>query len=91
MDSDTIQIQIRNTTSFADPDPESGAFFRDGKNPDLGSRMNISDNFSESLETIFRVHNIIFFDANLGSGIILTVDPESRMANFGSRICDPQH
>jgi hypothetical protein len=32
---------------------ESG--IRDGKNPDLGSGMNIRDNFSKSLETVFRV------------------------------------
>ncbi len=32
-------------------------YIQDGKNPDLGSRMNISDNFSKSLETIFRVKN----------------------------------
>jgi hypothetical protein len=36
-----------------DPDPGSGM----GKNPDLVSRMTIPDNFSEKLETVFRVKN----------------------------------
>jgi hypothetical protein len=34
-----------------DPDPELE------KNPDPGSGINIPDNFSESLETVFRVKN----------------------------------
>jgi hypothetical protein len=39
--------------------------------------MNIPDNFSESLETDFRVKILKFFDADSdpGSGICLTLDP----------------
>jgi hypothetical protein len=52
------------------------------KNPDPGSGMNISDHFSESLETVL---GQIIFDAdpdpNPGPGIFLTLDPGSRMEN----------
>jgi hypothetical protein len=39
--------------------------------------MNIPDHFSESLETVFRVKILKFFDADPdpGSGIFLTLDP----------------
>jgi hypothetical protein len=39
--------------------------------------MNIPDHFSDSLETVFRVKILKFFDADLdpGSGIFLTLDP----------------
>jgi hypothetical protein len=49
--------------SVADPDPGSGAFLtpgsgiRDGEKFGSGSGMNITDYFSESLETVFRVKN----------------------------------
>jgi hypothetical protein len=62
-----------------------------GKNPDLGSKMNISDHFYDNLETIFGLKILKFFDVNLGSGIFWTEDPGSGMENFGSMICDPQH
>ncbi len=57
--------------------------------------MNIPDNFSDSLETIFWAKNIKFFDAypNPGSGIFFTLDLGSGMEKFGSgiNIPDPQH
>jgi hypothetical protein len=44
-----------------------------GKKSRSGSGLNILDHLSESLETIFRVEILKFFDANLdlGSGIFL--------------------
>jgi hypothetical protein len=53
------------TSSAADPDPGSAAFLtpgstiriRDGKNLYPGSGINIPDNFSESLGTVFWVKN----------------------------------
>ncbi len=44
--------RIRNPV-IRDPDTGSGM----AKNPDPRSGMNIPDNFSESLETVFRVKN----------------------------------
>jgi hypothetical protein len=38
-----------------------------GKNPDPGSRMNNPDHISQSLETIFWVKILKFFDADPGS------------------------
>ncbi len=50
-----------------------------GENPDPGSRsgMNIPDKFSESLEIVFWVKILKFFDADPdpGSVIFLTLDP----------------
>jgi hypothetical protein len=50
--------------------------------------MNILDHFSESLETVFRVKILKFFDTDSdpGSCIFLTVDPESR--STGSNMSD---
>ncbi len=61
-----------------------------GKNPDPGSGMNIPDYFSESLETVFRVKILIFFDAgpDPGSEIFLILDPRSRIEKFESGIRD---
>jgi hypothetical protein len=55
--------------------PRSG--IRDAKNqdPDPGSRMNNPDHISESLETIFGVKILKFFDVN----------PESRMKKIRIR------
>jgi hypothetical protein len=50
-----------------------------------GSGMNNPDHISESLETIFWVKTLKFFDADLGSGI---QDRGSRMEKFGSGIRD---
>ena len=64
--------------SVADPDPGSIAFLssgsgvRDGKNPDLGSGMNIPDHFSESLETVFGVPDPGSKMEKFGSGIRYT-------------------
>jgi hypothetical protein len=56
-----------------------------GKNL-FGSGRNILDNFSENLETFFGLKILQFLDADpgAGSGIFLTLDPESRMEKFGS-------
>jgi hypothetical protein len=82
--------------SVADQDPGSGAFltpgFGMGKNsdPDPGPGMNIPDQFSESLETVFRAKLLKVFDADSdpASVILLTLDPGSRMEKFGSGIRD---
>ncbi len=77
--------------SVAYPDPGSGAFLTPGsgmgKKIRSGSRfgMNNTDNISESLETIFWVKILKFFDADPGSGME-KFDPGS-----GINIPDPQH
>ncbi len=60
--------------SVADADPGSGAFLT----PRSGSGMNNPDHISESLETIFWVKILHFFDADPGSGMekIRIRDPE---------------
>jgi hypothetical protein len=45
-----------------------------GKKSRSGSGMNIPDHIFESLETIFWVKILEFFDADPGSGIFLTLD-----------------
>ncbi len=50
-------------TSVADPDPGSGAFLTPG------SGKNNPDHISESLETIFWVKLLKFFDADPGYGM----------------------
>ncbi len=68
-----------------------------GKNQDRGSgsRINIPEHISESLETIFWVKILKFFDANPDPGIQNLFDPGSAMEKFGSgihsNILDPQH
>jgi hypothetical protein len=66
--------------SFADPDPGSGAFLDPGSGMDKksrsGSKIKNPDNFSESLETIFGVKILKFFDA---MRIRDTFDPGSGM------------
>jgi hypothetical protein len=49
--------------------------------------MNIPDLISESLEIVFWLKILKFFDADAdpGSGIFLTLDPGSRMEKFGIR------
>jgi hypothetical protein len=68
-------------TSVADPDAGSGAFLTPGsgmgKKSGSGSGINNRDHISESLETIFGVKIIKFFDLDPGSGIFLTIDPGS--------------
>jgi hypothetical protein len=50
--------------------------------------MNISDNISESLETIFRVKILELFDAD--PEIFLTLDPGWKKFGSGINIPDPQ-
>ena len=83
--------------SVAKPDPRFGAFFIPGsgmgKKSGSGSGMNNPDHISESLETIFGVILIKFFDADPdpGSRIFLTLDPGSGTKKFGSGIPDLHH
>ncbi len=61
---------MRLTSSVADPDAGSGAFLTPvlgsgmGKKSRSGSAMFIPDHIIESLETIFWVKILKFFDAN---------------------------
>jgi hypothetical protein len=50
--------------------------------------MNIPDHISESIETIFGVKILKFFDEDADPGIFLTLDPGSVMEKFGSGIRD---
>ncbi len=50
----TPKVSQHINISVSDSDPGSWL----GKNPDLGSGINIPDNFFESLETILRDKNI---------------------------------
>jgi hypothetical protein len=58
-----------------DPDPGSGAFLtpgsriRDGQNIRIRSGMNNPDHISGSLETIFFVKILKFFDVDQGYGM----------------------
>ncbi len=63
------------------PDPGSGAFLTPGSGmgKNSGSGMNIPDHIFESLETIFGLKILEFFDADAESGIFLTRDPGSGM------------
>jgi hypothetical protein len=84
---------MKNTSlaSVADPGPGSGAFLTPGsemaknQKPDPGSGMNIPDHISESLETIFGLEMLKFFDADPvpGSGIFLTLDLGWKTSNPG--------
>jgi hypothetical protein len=64
-------------TRVADPVPfwPLNPVFGMGKKSRSGSGMNIPDHISESLEIIFWVKILKFFDADPGSGIFLTLDP----------------
>ncbi len=62
--------------------------------PDPGSRMNIPNHISESLENIFGFKILTFFDADPDPSEIKNLfDPGSGMEKFGSgiNILDPQH
>jgi hypothetical protein len=54
-----------------------------GKKSRSGSGMNIPDHISESLETIFGLKILKFFDGDPdpGSGIFLTLDPDPEWKN----------
>jgi hypothetical protein len=58
-----------------------------------GSGINIPDHISESLETIFKVKILEFFDPDPGSGIFLTMDLGWKNSDLesGISIPDPQH
>jgi hypothetical protein len=59
-----------------------------GKKSRSGSGLNISGHISESLETIFRLKILKFFDADPASGIFLTLDPgwnKSRISSTGCK------
>jgi hypothetical protein len=66
-----IKINFKHEDSVADPDPRSGVFFTlgsgMGKKSEYGFGMNKPDHISESLETIFWVKILKFFDGNPGS------------------------
>jgi hypothetical protein len=51
--------------------------------------MNIPDHISESLETVFGLKILKFFDADPGSGIFLTLDPGSGFRDPGWKNSDP--
>ena len=59
--------------SGIDPDPVSV------------SGMNIPDHISESLETIFEVKILKFFDVDADPGIFLTLDPGTGMEKIRIR------
>jgi hypothetical protein len=73
------------------PDPESGAFFIPGsgmdKKPISGSGVNILHHIFESLETIFWVKILKFFDAD--PGIFLTLNPGWKNSDPGWKNSDP--
>jgi hypothetical protein len=64
-----------------------------GKKSGFGSGMNNPDHVSESLETIFGVKILKFFEADPGSGMEKIRIRDRRWKKFGSgiNILDPQH
>ncbi len=75
--------QLKTVLRIRDP-----AFFTPGSGVGgIRSRMNILDNFSRSLETIFWVKILKFFDADADPdpGIFLTLHPGSRMEKIRIR------
>ncbi len=69
------RIQNPCKSGVSDPDPGSSAFLtpisviRDGKKKfGPGMNMNIPDHFSESLETVFGLKMLTFFDENPDPG-----------------------
>jgi hypothetical protein len=81
-----LRIRIWDPVPFLPLDPGSGM----GKNqdPDPGSGMYLPDHISESLETIFWVKILKFFDtdADPDPGIFLTLDPGWKNSDPGSAI-----
>jgi hypothetical protein len=67
------QFKRQRKNSVADPDPGSGACLTPGpgmvKKSGFGSEMNNPDHIFESLETIFWVKILKFFDADSGTGM----------------------
>jgi hypothetical protein len=56
------------------------------QDPDPVSGMDISGHISESLETIFGLKVLQFFNADPGSGIFFTLEPGSGKEKFGAGI-----
>jgi hypothetical protein len=84
-----VQIRIRDQVPFRPLDLGSGM----GKKLGSGSGMNNPDHISESLETIFWVKILKFFDADPGSGMekIRIRDGRNSDPGSGINIPDPQH
>ncbi len=78
-----VLYSIIITSNVADP----GWVNKNNQDPYPGSGMNIPDHNSESLETVFWLSKLKFFDADPvpGSGIFLTRDPGSGMKICGIR------
>ncbi len=68
-----LRIRIRDPVHFWPLDP--GWEKNQDQDPGSGSGMNIPDHISESLETIWWVKILTFFDADADPGIFLTLDP----------------
>jgi hypothetical protein len=94
-----LWIRTRDPVPCGPLDPESGMGkkirFPDPrwvKKSGSGSWMNNPDHISESLETIFWVKILKFFDADPGSGMekIRIRDPEEKKFGSGINIPDPQ-
>jgi hypothetical protein len=81
---------VSNNTeiSVADPDPDPNPGSGMGKKSRSGSGMNITDHISESLETIYGLKILNFFDMDPdpGSWIQNLFDSESGMEKFESGI-----
>jgi hypothetical protein len=75
--------------SVADPDPG----WVKNQDPGSGSGMNNPDRISESLETIFWVKILKFFDADPEFGMekIRIRDGKTSVSESGINIPDPQH
>jgi hypothetical protein len=82
-------FRIRDPVPFWSLDPGSGM----GKQSGSGSGMNNPDHLSESLETIFWIKILKFFDADPGSGMgkIRIRERKKRDPGSGLNIPDPQH
>jgi hypothetical protein len=74
------QQRIRDPVRLKPLDPGSGSRIRDEKKS--GSGMNIQDHFYESLETVFGLKILKFFDADPELGVRNLFDPGSRMEKF---------
>jgi hypothetical protein len=78
------------TNSVADPGSgirclfDPGSRIRDGEKISIRIRMNIPDHISESLETIFCVKILKFFDADPGSGNFFDAGSGTRDKHPGS-------
>jgi hypothetical protein len=72
-----------------DPWIRDPGWYNQDPDPGSGSGMNILDHISESLESIFRVKTLKFFDADVDPdrdpGIFWTLDPGSGMEKIRIR------